>query len=875
MNRILNKILAVTFAAANILSVTAQSGIHNFANYNIHYTNDAADTGERAWSARGTYVMQIIKDYDFDVFGMEEVTGRNGKYAVNTATNTSQLEDLKAGLTDYTLLTYERDGAAANKDYSYNVIAYKTNKYECLSTGCFWISPTPDTPSNGWDSNYPIKRTCAWAKMKVKSTGEIFYFAVAHCNYGPSLDGPNGGYLVTHRLSEMAGELPIILVGDFNMLRIDHNEAYREYAASFSDAALTAKTAGCLPTENGTTVCTAQNWYPVTNSQFNGKEYDFGFYRAMNVEERYIITENYGRSVNPSDHFPILMRCSLSKSKNIYVNGSAAADGDGTIATPYKSLGTAMNQALAGDVVHATAGEYKESLKINSPAKIIGGYDSQFSEITGKTILDGDINGDDGSGNKSDNLSNLIIAENYVGLDISNFQLRNAASSIRSTDGALVTGGAELTLNNVDFANDSASVGGGGLIARCRDINLQQCHFSNNKTAGTGAGALVYATGTVGINNCVFDGNTAIAGAALHIVDATEMRVSNNSFINNTDKQFGAFYFPTVTNTSQYGTFTFAASANAYNISLWNNTFANNKLTSPSGLPLITKGFGGAAIYAHFSNSTTAFNMAHNSIVGNISTFGGSNKANYGGTAVRVFGGKVILMNNIIAGNYNDGAYADIYVDTSATVAKDQYNIISAATTTNITLSEKDFKAESYDVAITALANTLDGKAENGKFIATVADNGGLTPTVKPISKEFAGTNVAVITPFLRYIESSFNIDIDGDGSISGALKYDQRNSERASSSMPGACEYVGDLGVKLINDAKKNVALKSLAGNIYQLTRNNGGVLGNIYVYSISGHESMRRNVTENNVSLDLSRLASGIYIIALADACFKVLVR
>ncbi len=870
-------ILAAILAAANIFTISAAVGseeLHNFANYNIRYTNNSDDTGERLWSARGSYVMQIIKDYDFDIVGMEEVTGRTGQYSVNPLTNTSQLQDLQAGLKDYTLLTYERDGAAANKDYSYNVIAYKTNKYECLANGCFWISPTPEKPSVGWDPNYTIKRTCAWAKIKVKSSGEIFYFAVAHCNYGPSLDGPNGGNLVANRLSKMAGNLPIILVGDFNMRRDDHKEAYREYTQWFSDAALTAEKKSCLPESNGMTSGTAQNWYPVTSSQFTSTEYDFAFYRNMNVAERYIITENYGRSVNPSDHFPILMRCRLGHKGKIYVNNKVLDTGDGSITLPYNNITAAVNNAVAGDTIFVSEGKYKESLSIASPAVIIGGYDASFKSIKGYSELDGDINGDDASGVQSDNISNLITA-NYVGLNLNNFILRNAYSASKATDGALVAGGAELRLNNASFEKNTANVSGAGIIAQCRYIKLDSCKFNSNNASESGAGALLYATDNIDINKCLFDSNIAKYGSALYLLDTSYLRLSNSTFSNNANKQFGAFYFPTNTSDKTFGSYKFLASANASNISLYNNTFANNILSSPTGLPILTTKFGGAAIYAQFADANILFNIAHTTITGNTSTFAGTTKSNYGGSAVRIYGGKITLMNNIIAGNYSEGSYSDIFKDDASVISKDQYNIISASNTTNISLNTLDFKTDSYDACVNALPSTLDGTVKDGKFVANIIDNGGDIPTVKIISKQFAGNNIAVLSQFLRYIETSFSLDLNDDGKIGGALLYDERGANRESLSVPGSCEYIETTGIEAVTNNQAILELIRLDGNRFRIIKHNGDNIGGaIRVYNMSGVLITEQLINNIDSIIDLSSFENGIYIISSNGINKKVLI-
>ena len=78
---------------------------------------------------------RVIKDYDFDIVGMQEVTGRNGGKSVNPSTGRSQLEDMKAWLTDYSFLEWERSGNNNAKDYSYMLLLIKKTVTNVLSPG--------------------------------------------------------------------------------------------------------------------------------------------------------------------------------------------------------------------------------------------------------------------------------------------------------------------------------------------------------------------------------------------------------------------------------------------------------------------------------------------------------------------------------------------------------------------------------------------------------------------------------------------------------------------------------------------------------------------------------------------------------------------
>ncbi len=299
------------------LALNAQE-YHTFATCNVRYTNAAADSCQRSWGERGRYVVQTITDYDFDIVGMQEVSGHKGDRSWTsdgTKSGLSQYQDLQQRMPQYEFIAYERDGNDAGVDYSYNAIAYKRDRYEVIATDCFWLSDTPEKASFGWayntDGTFKFKRTCAWAKMREKATGKEFYFAVTHCNYAPSIDGPKGARLIVERLSAMAGDLPVVLVGDFNMHKINHWNAYREYISYFSDASTSSCRYLSLPEANGQTAWTTTQWTPITEAE-NGQAYDYLFYRNMHAHQYSIITENYGRPLNPSDHYPVMVKFSFA-----------------------------------------------------------------------------------------------------------------------------------------------------------------------------------------------------------------------------------------------------------------------------------------------------------------------------------------------------------------------------------------------------------------------------------------------------------------------------------------------------------------------------------------------------------------------------------
>jgi len=760
----LKYLIAAALTTASVFCAAADGTegkpVHNFASYNIRYTNNTEDTDAngRSWAVRGEYVMRLIRDYDFDIVGMQEVSGRNGKHCINPNTGRSQLEDMQATLTEYSFLCYERSGNNNAADYSYNVIAYKSDKYTVIDNGCFWLRPTPDTPGTGWDpdpSYSGIWRTCGWARMKDNASGREFIFAVTHVNYGPSLDGKNSGIVISDRLTKIAGTLPVLLVGDFNMRRTDHEEAYRNYACTFADAALTAKESKCIPEENGQVSFTANNWLPATQSGCSGSEFDFCFYRRMTVEKRYVITENYGRAVNPSDHFPTLIQCTLDdptdqETTTIHVDATASATGDGSVSAPFRTIAEAMAASDFGGTILVAEGVYDETLELPFTLTLRGGYDSSFASVTGKTTLHGSVS-----------------VPHYHNLAVSDFAFEGTA------DSGVAFNGSALTLDNCSFSGYSAT-NGGAVNSTCFSSSFHNCSFTGNTATNFGGAVYVNAFENVDFTDCLFQGNSAKSGGGAYVKNCNELLVYGSTFTANDVTASGG------------GIYLDKSASNKY-FNLVNDTFANNTLNGKSALATVVKSYGGAAISAHLGDDAR-FNMAHCTIAGNNAVFGGSNKSNFQAAALNIYGGSYCLMNNIVAGNSSDAEYADLAVDQS-TLSKESNNVYSTYFSTNIELSDKTTYAPDAATAVANLAAMLDGTADGSSFTANVADNGGRTPTVAVRSGKFGDKGLNTLITFDRLLKSSFGCEVPGlEGA--GYLSLDQRGETRLAKSMPGAVEF-------------------------------------------------------------------------------------
>ena len=73
---------------------------------------------------------------------------------------------------------------ARRGDVESSPILWKKDKFECLKTGYFWLSDTPETESKGWDELFDCYRMCVYAILKNKQTDKIFTFMNTHFGFG-------------------------------------------------------------------------------------------------------------------------------------------------------------------------------------------------------------------------------------------------------------------------------------------------------------------------------------------------------------------------------------------------------------------------------------------------------------------------------------------------------------------------------------------------------------------------------------------------------------------------------------------------------------------------------------------------------------------
>ena len=137
---------------------------------NVRY--DTSDD-EFDWSDRRPRIVDAVADVDPDLLGLQEPLAH-------------QYDQLRGSLSgsgaDETALEFHgvgrRDGA---RDGEFVPVAWNPTRFDCLETGVFWLSETPERPSVGWDADLP--RVATWAVLRERSSGTGVWFCNVHLDH--------------------------------------------------------------------------------------------------------------------------------------------------------------------------------------------------------------------------------------------------------------------------------------------------------------------------------------------------------------------------------------------------------------------------------------------------------------------------------------------------------------------------------------------------------------------------------------------------------------------------------------------------------------------------------------------------------------------
>lgn len=276
---------ALTFTASD---AAAQRTDLRVMSFNIHVD---AGTGPNRWDLRRDLVVDVIRDYNADILGMQEDESHQGTFIRNELGS-----------------RYTRFGRSVNANANgageYNSILYRTSRFTEVRSGTFWLSTTPNVPgSQSWGADFA--RTANWIELE-DNNNPGFSFVVMNTHWEHAEHGAtarlNSATLMRQKMSQIAPDIPVMFTGDFN--GDQGGAAYQRMTGrdDFDDERFLIDTYRNRHPGDSGTVGTAHNFDGnAGGGRIDWILHDEDSFDTLSAE--IVRTHDNGRY--PSDHFPI------------------------------------------------------------------------------------------------------------------------------------------------------------------------------------------------------------------------------------------------------------------------------------------------------------------------------------------------------------------------------------------------------------------------------------------------------------------------------------------------------------------------------------------------------------------------------------------
>jgi len=171
----------------------------NIMTYNIRFDNP--DDGENRWDARKENLVELLREADPDIFGIQEGLIHQVRY-------------MDSLLADYRFIGNGRDDGMEAGEFC--AVFYKETRFLLLQQGLFWLSETPEIPSRGWDA--ALNRICVYGLFESMNTRNRFLVFNTHLDHMGVLAREKSIELIMEMADTLNPDhLPVILLGDFNL----------------------------------------------------------------------------------------------------------------------------------------------------------------------------------------------------------------------------------------------------------------------------------------------------------------------------------------------------------------------------------------------------------------------------------------------------------------------------------------------------------------------------------------------------------------------------------------------------------------------------------------------------------------------------------
>jgi endonuclease/exonuclease/phosphatase family metal-dependent hydrolase len=251
--------------------------------FNIRY--GTANDGENRWPLRKDFLVDVIKEHNADVIGLQEALD-------------FQIDEIVAAIPAYAVVGVGRDDGARKGEYA--AILFRRDRFQVADAGTFWFSDTPSVvASKSWGNR--ITRICTWARF-VDRDGRAFWHFNVHLDHESQPSRERSAQLLRRRIDERAfATEPVIVTGDFNAGEKNPAVAAMTAGGSFVD---TFRVKHAEEQTVGTF-----SGFDVTKTSGEKIDYVFAPSNAEVLGAEIVRTARAGRT--PSDHFPVVAQIRL------------------------------------------------------------------------------------------------------------------------------------------------------------------------------------------------------------------------------------------------------------------------------------------------------------------------------------------------------------------------------------------------------------------------------------------------------------------------------------------------------------------------------------------------------------------------------------
>ena len=250
--------------------------------YNIKWdnTNDTVNN----WNDRKEAMVDLLKHYQPNIIGMQEVV--NG-----------QLNYLVTNLPNFSSIGVGREDGKEKGEYS--PILYDNKLLKVVKSSTFWLSDTPDKISVGWDA--ALERICTYALFEDLKTKKQFWVFNTHFDHIGVMAREKSAELIVSKIKDInVDNLPVVLMGDLNLTPDETPILYLKDALTDGQS-ITEKT---FYGPTGTFNSFDQDWV-LTN------RIDYIFVDSFKVLEYMHIDDRMENNKHISDHLPVLATISF------------------------------------------------------------------------------------------------------------------------------------------------------------------------------------------------------------------------------------------------------------------------------------------------------------------------------------------------------------------------------------------------------------------------------------------------------------------------------------------------------------------------------------------------------------------------------------